>query len=223
MRLAVLADLHGSVTYLPATRACLAGADAVVMAGDITNFGDATAAARVIEALSAVNPHIVAVHGNCDRPEVQTYLADRDVGVHGQVRRLGDLTFLGVGGALLGSGRTPNEADDHTLHTTLDEAGRALGPPCGPGPQPIVLVTHQPAYGTRLDTPLGGGHAGSRAIRAFIERYRPILAVSGHLHEVPGVDEIGPTTLVNPGPFKQGRYAVVEIDSQGARVQLRTA
>lgn len=223
MRLVVLADLHGSTAHLPAIRGCLAGADAVLLAGDITQFGDAEAAARVIEALSAVNPHIVAVPGNCDRPEVQTYLADRGVGVHAEARPIAGLTFVGVGGALLGSGRTPGEADDLAFRAVLDQAGQGLDTPCGPGPQALVLVTHQPAYGTCLDTPSVGGHAGSPAIRAFIERHRPILAVSGHLHEVIGVDRIGPTTLVNPGPFRQGRYAVVEIDSQGARVELRTA
>jgi len=164
------------------------------------------------------------VHGNCDRPEVQTYLADRGVGVHGEARPIAGLTFVGVGGALLGSGRTPSEADDLAFRAVLDQAGQGLeDPPWGLGPQALVLVTHQPAHGTRLDTPFTGGHAGSPAIRAFIERHRPILAVSGHLHEVIGVDRIGPTTLVNPGPFRQGRYAVVEIDAHEAQVELRTA
>ena len=223
MRLAVLADLHGSVAHLQAIRGCLAGADAVVIAGDVTHFGGADAAAHIIQAMEAINPHIAAVHGNCDRAEVQTYLADRGMGVHGQAKRLGHLTFVGVGGALIGSGRTPNEADDSTLCAALHQASQGLDPSCGPGPQAMVLVTHQPAYGTRLDTPLVGGHTGSRAIRAFIEQYRPILAVSGHLHESVGVDQIGPTTLLNPGPFKQGCYAVVEIDGQGAKVELKTA
>ena len=223
MRLVVLADLHGSVAHLQAIRGYLAGADAVVIAGDVTHFGGADAAAHILHALEAINPRIVAVHGNCDRAEVQTYLADRDVGVHGRIERVKDLTFVGVGGALIGSGRTPNEADDSTLCAALDRASQDLDPSCGPGPQAMVLVTHQPAYGTRLDTPLGGGHTGSRAIRAFIDRYRPILAVSGHLHEVIGVDWIGPTTLLNPGPFKQGCYALVEIKGQGAKIELKTA
>jgi Icc-related predicted phosphoesterase len=38
-----------------------------------------------------------------------------------------------------------------------------------------------------------------------------------------GVDQLGPTTLLNPGPFKQGCYALVRINGQGAKVELKTA
>jgi len=179
LQIVALADIHGALTYLSAVEDPIRQADAVIIAGDITNFGDAEAAAEVLDALEAINPHVAAVHGNCDRPEVQTYLADRCLGVHGEARQIGNLICVGVGGALVCSGRTPNEVDDAVLMAALDQVGQAPNP----GLQPLVLVTHQPPYGTRLDTLGGGIHAGSRAIRAFIERYRPILAVSGHLHE----------------------------------------
>ena len=215
--LVALADVHGVLTHLPALEGPLRKADAVVLAGDITNFGGAEAADSAVGAVEAVNPNIAAVHGNCDRPEVALYLADRGMGVHGQVRRIGGLVCAGVGGALVCSGRTPSEADDTAMAETLDSVGRDLGA----DRLPLVLVTHQPAYGTTLDA-VGGRHTGSRAIRAFIDRYHPVLAVSGHLHEAIGVDHVGATTLLNPGPFKMGRYAVVRIDAQGVTVELKT-
>jgi uncharacterized protein len=222
LQLVVLADIHGVLTHLAAVQGPLRQADAVVIAGDLTDFGDAAAAASVVAEIEAVNPTIVAVHGNCDRPDVTAYLADRGLGVHGQVRETAGLVFAGVGGALIWSGRTPNEAEEAVLAADLDQARVqlvALAPPAGR----LVLVTHQPAYGTSLDSLTGADHMGSRAIRTFIERYRPVLAVSGHLHERPGVDRIGLTTLVNPGPFKAGRYAIVRIDAGGAAVELKTA
>ena len=218
LRLVALADIHGTLAFLPAVEDVLRQADAVIIAGDITDFGGSEMVASVIEAIASINPHIAAVHGNCDRPQVQTYLAEQGVGVHGQAKKIGDLICVGVGGALVCSGRTPNEVDDEAFAAAID----LLGQDPSAGPQPLVLVTHQPAYGTRLDTVPGNGHAGSRAIRAFIERYRPILAVSGHFHEVIGVDQIGPTTLVNPGPFKAGRYATVEIEVGKAVVEFKT-
>ena len=57
----------------------------------------------------------------------------------------------------------------------------------------------------------GGAHAGSPSIRAFLEAERPLLAVSGHIHEGRAVDSLGETTLVNPGPLCDGYYAVAEI------------
>jgi Icc-related predicted phosphoesterase len=222
LQLTVLADIHGSLTHLAAAEGDLREADVVVIAGDITNFGGAAPAASIIEPIETLNPNIIAVHGNCDRSDVTVYLVARGMAVHAQARQVAGLVFAGVGGALLWSGRTPNEADDTSMATDLEEAGRdleALGQPAGR----LVVVTHQPAFGTTLDSLTGPDHMGSRAIRAFIERYQPVLAVSGHLHERPGVDRIGPTTLVNPGPFKAGRYAVARIDEHGAAVELKTA
>jgi len=37
------------------------------------------------------------------------------------------------------------------------------------------------------------------------------------------VDHVGATTLLNPGPFKMGRYATIRIDAHGATVELKTA
>jgi uncharacterized protein len=221
LQLTILADIHGSLTHLAAAEGDLREADAVVIAGDITNFGGAAATASIIEPIEAINPNIVAVHGNCDRSDVTVYLVARGMAAHAQAMQAAGLVFAGVGGALLWSGRTPNEADDTSMATDLEEAGRdldALGQTGGR----LVVVTHQPAFGTTLDSLTGIDHMGSRAIRAFIEHYQPVLAVSGHLHELPGTDRIGPTTLVNPGPFKAGRYAVVRIDEAGVSVELKT-
>jgi Icc-related predicted phosphoesterase len=84
----------------------------------------------------------------------------------------------------------------------------------------LILVTHQPAWNTKLDT-ASDRHTGSRAIRGFIETHQPVLAVSGHMHEAYGTDRIGPTTLVNPGPWRNSRYAVADL-SLPARVELKS-
>jgi Icc-related predicted phosphoesterase len=48
-------------------------------------------------------------------------------------------------------------------------------------------------------------HVGSRAIRAWIERRQPRLALHGHIHESPDrsgcwAERIGATICINPGP-----------------------
>ena len=44
----------------------------------------------------------------------------------------------------------------------------------------------------------------------------------GHIHESQGVDTIGKTVIVNPGPFMTGNYAEVELEEGKApRVELR--
>ncbi len=76
-------------------------------------------------------------------------------------------------------------------------------------PQPgsyghAIYLMHSPPYGTRLDMIQGGRSAGSRSIRAFIERHQPLLTLHGHIHESPEIsgaysDQIGKTLSVNPG------------------------
>jgi len=52
--------------------------------------------------------------------------------------------------------------------------------------KPLVLVCHAPPHGTDLDCIRPGLHAGSRAIRAFIEAYQPVYFFCGHIHEAEG-------------------------------------
>ena len=88
---------------------------------------------------------------------------------------------------------------------------------------PLVLVSHQPARDTVTDLAGNGAHVGSTAVRTFIERHKPVLCLSGHIHEAQGTDAIGSTILVNPGPFMEGRYVVAEITGNTCRVDIRRA
>ena len=47
----------------------------------------------------------------------------------------------------------------------------------------------------------------------FIERARPALCLTGHIHESAGTDRIGDTVIVNPGPFRHGRYAMCTLEN----------
>jgi hypothetical protein len=41
--------------------------------------------------------------------------------------------------------------------------------------------------------------AGSKAVRAAIEKFQPLLGLHGHIHESKGYFPIGRTICVNPG------------------------
>ena len=63
-----------------------------------------------------------------------------------------------------------------------------------------ILVTHGPAFNTKLDY-LYDEHVGNITYREIIEKIKPKLHVSGHIHEKFGeVDNIDETILINPGP-----------------------
>ncbi len=66
--------------------------------------------------------------------------------------------------------------------------------------QPLVLVCHAPPYGTALDQVRPGLHAGSTAVRDFIQRCEPAHFFCGHVHEAEGVSiEMGRTPAHNVG------------------------
>ena len=86
----------------------------------------------------------------------------------------------------------------------------------------FVLMTHQPAWGTKVDTVGEDQHTGSIAIRDFIEKNKPLLAISGHIHEAAGVDSIGDTVVINPGPLRLGRYAYIQIEGRTVSAEIRS-
>lgn len=105
----------------------------------------------------------------------------------------------------------------------------------------LVLNLHCPPYDSGIDTApmlddtltpvMQGGHqtlapVGSTAVRAAIERYRPVVSLHGHIHESRGVATIGTTLAINPGSeYPEGilRGAVVSFDEDGLSSYVLTS
>jgi len=215
LKIIALADIHGDENLIPLIHKPLKEADLVLLAGDITNFGGREDIRRVLGVLTRYNPRILAVHGNCDLPAVEETLQQMDINLDSRCKTINHINFIGIGGSLPCPGLTPNEIGDDIFQEILGSFSKVENTDL-----PVVLVTHQPPYGTRVDAVSPDRHTGSRAIRHFIEQCQPILAVCGHIHEARGVDKINHTTLVNPGPFCKGFYAVIEMDGQSVKADL---
>jgi len=218
VKIVSLTDIHGRVQAADLIASDLQSADLVILPGDLTTFGKQEEAAHIVEAVRKHNPNILAVMGNCDCPEVEQYLTEEGLCIHRGHRRVNGVVFAGLGGSLKCPIPTLNEWTEDEIADHLDAAVTDA-----PADVPLVLVSHQPARNTLTDLAAHGGHVGSTAVRDFIERRKPVLCLSGHIHEAQGTDSIGPTTLVNPGPFMEGRYVVVEIDGAACRVDIRRA
>ena len=206
MIILALADIHGDASKIPRVFEEVKEADVVLLLGDITHFGREEDAGRIVEPILERAPRLLAVPGNCDYPEVADHLERQKLSIHRRCEVLGGTGFLGVGGSLPCPGRTPNEATEAEFAQALGDAVSAF--PCG---MPMVLVTHQPPWGTKNDLVSIGRHVGSRSIRGFVEQYQPLICFTGHIHEGVGIDTIGETRVVNPGPLRHGQYAFAEI------------
>ncbi|MGQ9818166.1 MAG: metallophosphoesterase [bacterium] len=210
MKIIALSDIHGRTGYDKKTIDILSGADLIIIAGDITNFGGKNDAGVVLDEIMELNQNVLAIPGNCDRPDVIDLLKAKGVNLHGEIREFRDILFFGVGGSGLTPFNTPQEYSDDEFEAILNryKKDKYLN----------IFVSHSPPYKTKVDKTLMGIHAGSKKVREFIERYQPQICICGHIHEARNIDQIGKTTIVNPGIFPKF-CALIEIVKE-IRVEL---
>jgi Icc-related predicted phosphoesterase len=202
-----LVDLHWS-GRAPLRLPDLDRVDLVLLGGDLTNFRGVEVARTIVDEIRARGPAVLAVCGNTDLPEIETYLRAEEIDLDRRSRVVAGTTFAGVS-AGLPFGGTPYERSESQFAAAAEDA---LGAAATSGARPVVLVSHQPPRDTRCDL-TRGGHVGSSAIRAAILRHQPELVLCGHIHESAGNDLLEASRIVNPGPWFQGgvlRFRVVD-------------
>ncbi|MFI5322707.1 MAG: metallophosphoesterase [Thermodesulfobacteriota bacterium] len=211
-----IVDIHGNTKPVEKIGITLSSADLIIIAGDLTQFGGVKDAEEVIEAVGKYNTNILAVSGNCDRKEVDEYLSARNMNIHGRSVRINGLSIIGAGGSLPCPSPTPN------VYTEEEYSGIFEDPIADPNDgNPVILVSHQPPYGTLNDTISNGMHVGSKTVREFIERRQPLVCFTGHIHEAPGIDTVGHTKIVNPGPLGTRSYAYLDITDKINTLEIR--
>jgi len=205
MKIAAVTDIHGDVRKLAEVGPALAEVDIVLMCGDITNFGDYSEARNIISEFRVYNSNILAVPGNCDPSDAARYLIEENICLDSCCKIVDGIVFAGVGGSLPCPGRTPNEIFENDFTDRLEKALQSCAN------SSLILVTHQPPYGTFADMVGSGVHVGSKAIADFIVKYKPRYCFCGHIHEAAGRGMLGETEIINPGPFRLGKPAIVDI------------
>lgn len=206
MKILALADIHGRLDNIHLLAPVAADCHVIAVAGDITDFGGPEQADAVLKALNGFMIPVVGVPGNCDSQAVDEKLRRLGGNIIENPVVVGDIVFVGF--------RYHHPSDELSL--------RILEKISTPGaiPTRMVLVTHQPAWGTDVDLQAATRHTGSRLVRSFIEDHQPLAAVSGHIHEACGVDQVGTTVLVNPGPYRNGRYGIIDINGDSVKASL---
>ncbi|RLF00187.1 MAG: YfcE family phosphodiesterase [Thermoprotei archaeon] len=208
MRVLCISDIHGKMRTLEKFIERAPSADLLLVAGDLTNYGDYTQAVAVIEKLESLGIKILGVPGNCDTEEVIRAMEDKKISVHGKKVSYVDLSIVGFGGSPPTPFNTPLEYSEREIEEALKRLEKG-----------DVLLTHAPPKNTPLDKVFVGIHAGSFSVRKAIESREPLFAVCGHIHEARGVHLLKKTTVVNPGPLFKNYYAVVDV-SDSVSVKL---
>jgi Icc-related predicted phosphoesterase len=165
--------------------------------------------------------------GNDDPPGVDTAIegASRVEACDERIVEFGGYSMISLGYSNITPFDSPRELDEDELYrrvealaTQVDDAAHC------------VFNLHVPPYDSQLDTAPAldadlrvvatAGQpklipVGSTAVRELIERFQPLLALHGHVHESRGATRIGRTLCINPGSdYHTGRIS-------GALVHLR--
>lgn len=204
--MAVITDLHDSVAHVAALRHAAQGADALIICGDLTTFGDRERIQMMADAVRLEGVPCYFVPGNCDAMPVDGAL-DGCSNLHGRVVELEGWLLAGLGGSLPCPSHTPDELKEAAFAGLLESIKQA----CAERADRLILVSHQPPYGTAADRLSSGRHTGCRALRAFVDEVQPACCLTGHIHEAASRTRVGRTLLLNPGPFTQGNVAVVDL------------
>lgn len=188
--------------------------DLVVVAGDIVNH-DPDSARQLLTDLAAAGRPIYFVPGNMDNIALSSWHGNINVHcLHGRCEYYGDVALIGLGGSPPGPFSTPFELSDEQAKLLIDKALESYRGGS------LILVSHTPPIDSKIDLVSEVGHIGSRVARGFVEHLRPVLVLSGHVHEAQGIDMIGSTTLVNTGPAERGSFARATIDNGRVKVSF---
>ena len=189
MKLLLFGDVHSNKSYVDTIIKKSKNVDLLVCVGDISMFQSHMKA--VLKDLNSIGKKILMLPGNheieedleeaCQKFENIIYL-------HKDHFEIDDFIFFAYGSGGFAQEDRRFEKLSKKWEKLINQNNKA------------ILLTHGPPYKTALDK-MGRSYVGCKSYNKFIEKVKPILAVSGHIHEsFQKTDKIGDTVLINPGP-----------------------
>lgn len=217
MKILLITDIHGDTENL---EKILSGEsyDAVLCAGDLSDANEfENYEEKLLEILQTMDDHgemVKAVPGNMDHERICVKeLIDFRMNIHKKIASFKQFDTVGFGGGKTPFG-TPFEPEGTEIKNALEQLYERMSSDTRVG------VIHQPPADTELDI-VEGDHVGSSEVRQLIEEKDFDLIVTGHIHESAGIDSIGNTKLINPGPVLEGRYGVAEVTDTGIELEMK--
>ena len=208
-------DIHEDISLLSEIPD-LADADGVIISGDITNRGGTKRADQILQSVYKINPNIYAQIGNMDRAEVTDYLEEKGWNIHARGKLLADnIGIMGVGYSTPTPFRTPSEVPDAMLEQWLNKGYEQIK-----HLPKLILVAHDPPFGSKAAVLPSGENVGNKSVLEFIRRVQPDICLTGHIHEAASEDFIGKTKVINPGMLCMGGYVLIRFKNERLEAKL---
>ncbi|MCO6041148.1 metallophosphoesterase family protein [Thermococcus alcaliphilus] len=211
MRIIAVTDIHGRGNKVKELLEHIKGQepDLILIAGDITHFRGRDAAYNILKEFINFGKPFYAVMGNCDGRDVLELLEELHISLHDKRVEFNGVGIVGIGGSNITPFSTIWEFSEEEIWEILTKNYQ----------DGDIVLSHVPPKNTKVDKTFVGTHAGSKSLRKFIEEKQPPLVICGHIHEAIGIDEIGETIIVNPGPLSRGHYATIDFDEEKKKVK----
>jgi len=160
--------------------------------------------------------------GNDDPPGVDTAIerASRVEACDERIIDLGDYSMISLGYSNITPFDSPRELEEDELYRRVEGLATQVDDVAH-----CIFNLHVPPYDSLLDSApqldaelrvvATAGQpvmipVGSTAVRELIERFQPVVALHGHVHESRGATRIGRTLCINPGSdYHTGRISGV--------------
>ena len=223
MKFLVISDLHGNVEILDKLDSEFKNVDGVLFAGDFAECFNTPTGKPALEALCKKHEVIFSVLGNCDEPSFSEELDNNDINVEKSLVFHQGIAIAGAGGGTKFTGKTPNERDEDDIISDFNILDSSEADLENQGKwDNLIVISHNPPKDTKCDAVNEELHAGSALFRKFIEDKQPLAVVCGHIHEGCGIDSIGNTSIVNPGPLCEGFYGIMNISSDNGQYKIES-
>src|SRR5579863_7711275 len=174
-RLLVFSDLHNDTRALE--KLMQIEADYYIAAGDLVSW------ARGLDKMGEVMKHraerVYVLPGNHESESDIAAFCTRFgfINFHGAMLEVAGTHVAGLGYSTPTPFETPGEYSEEEMAIRLEKFAKL---------EPQVLICHAPPLNTALDCIRTGLHAGSQAVREFIEKHQPRYFFCGHIHEAEG-------------------------------------
>ncbi|MDD5474822.1 MAG: metallophosphoesterase [Candidatus Methanoperedens sp.] len=207
MKLLALSDLHGDYSHVESICEKAGNFDAVLIAGDLTNFGPDE---HALELLKMFKEPVFAIPGNCDNPSILKLLDENAINLHNSVHEMEGFTFIGLGGSNPTPFNTPFELSEKKIGEYVGTLLGRLNGRSGRNNGKTILLSHAPPLNTTDKLPRG--NVGSAALARYLGRFD--LVVCGHIHEARGSVRVNGAQVVNPGVASRGQGALITINDR---------
>lgn len=217
MKLLVISDLHAHNDVLDKMDEVFKQADAVIFGGDFAECFKPETGKEALERLCKKHDNIFAVLGNCDNEDFMEDLEDQDICVEKSLVFYEGLAFAGSGGGTKFTGKTEFEREEDECLSDFDIVKNSVEQSGDSSLwKSLILVSHNPPVGDKIDSFDGEHHAGSQKFTDFIIANKPLAVVCGHIHEGTNIEKIGETVVINPGSLgEKETYAWLNVEKDG--------